>query len=187
MLAASASLVSGPVAMIVNSPGIDFGNLFAADLDARMRFDRAGDFLRERDAIHRQRLTSGNARLFRRAKQQRIEAAQLFLEQPGCRWMLIALQRIAADQFGQAVGLVGVGRAHGPHFVERDIDAALRELPCGFGAGEASADYCDVRLHSATANQVLVLDYSRVYRHRAWRVPAGAPRSSWLPCDRCRR
>ena len=60
--------------------------------------------------------------------------------------MLIALQRIAADEFGQAVGLMRVGRAHRPHLVKRDVDAALRQLPGRFRAGKAAADHCDVRL-----------------------------------------
>ena len=45
MLAASASLVSGPVATIVSSLRIDFADLFAPDLDARMRFDGARSLL----------------------------------------------------------------------------------------------------------------------------------------------
>ena len=109
-------------------------------------------FRGESDAIHRKRLAAGHARFLRRPQQQRIEPPQFFLEQPRSRRMLIALQRIAADQLGQAVGLMRIGGAHRPHFVERDVDAALRELPGGFRARKASADHCDVRF----ANPILV-------------------------------
>jgi hypothetical protein len=59
--------------------------------------------------------------------------------------VLIALQRIAADEFGQAVGLVRVGGANRAHFIKRDADAAFGELPGRFCAGEATADYCNLR------------------------------------------
>ena len=55
--------------------------------------------------------------------------------------MLIAFQRIAADQFGETVGLMRVRGAHGAHFVKCYVDAALGELPCRFRAGEAASDY----------------------------------------------
>jgi hypothetical protein len=55
--------------------------------------------------------------------------------------MLVAFQRVAADQFGETVSLMRVGRADWPHFVKRDLDAALGELPCCFRAGQAASDY----------------------------------------------
>jgi hypothetical protein len=57
--------------------------------------------------------------------------------------MLIALKRIAADKFGEAVGLMGVGGADRTHLVQDDVDPALRQLPRGFGAGKATADDYD--------------------------------------------
>ena len=58
--------------------------------------------------------------------------------------MAVALERVAADEFGEAVGLVRVRGADRAHFVESYVEAALGELPCGFGSGEASADDGDV-------------------------------------------
>ena len=60
--------------------------------------------------------------------------------------MLVAFQRIAADEFGEAVGLMGVGGAHRAHFVEDNADAAVSQLPCGFGTGEAAAGDYDAGL-----------------------------------------
>ena len=53
--------------------------------------------------------------------------------------MLIAFEGIAADEFGETVGLVRVRGADRTHFVEDDIDASLGKLPGGFGAGETAS------------------------------------------------
>lgn len=55
--------------------------------------------------------------------------------------MLIAFERIAADQFGETVGLMRVGRADRAHFVKHDLDATFGELPGRFRTGQAAADY----------------------------------------------
>lgn len=60
--------------------------------------------------------------------------------------MPIALERIAADQFGKAVGLVCVGGMNRAHFTESDVEVPLRQLPGGFGSGETAADDGDVAL-----------------------------------------
>jgi hypothetical protein len=54
--------------------------------------------------------------------------------------VLIAFQRIAADQLGEAVCLVCISGPERPHLVQGDIDATLRELPGGFGTGKTCAD-----------------------------------------------
>jgi hypothetical protein len=59
--------------------------------------------------------------------------------------VLIALQRITADEFGKTVGLMRIGSPNGAHLMERDIHAAPGELPRGFGARKPSADNCDTR------------------------------------------
>ncbi len=58
--------------------------------------------------------------------------------------MLIAFERIAADQLGKAVGLMRIGRTHWAHFVKRDLYATLGKLPGRFSAGEAAPDYCNL-------------------------------------------
>lgn len=56
--------------------------------------------------------------------------------------MLIALERIAAHQLGQTIGLVRVGSANRAHLIKHHVDAPLRQLPRGFGTGKtASCDY----------------------------------------------
>ncbi len=66
--------------------------------------------------------------------------------------MLIALKRIAADEFGKAVGLVRVRGAHGAHFAERDINTAFGNLPGRFGAGESSSEDLDAWLQVSVCN-----------------------------------
>ena len=53
--------------------------------------------------------------------------------------MLIALERIAANEFRKPVGLMRIRGADGAHFMQDDVDAALGQLPCGFGAGQSAA------------------------------------------------
>src|SRR5690606_16417535 len=43
-------------------------------------------------------------------------------------------------ELGQAVRLVGIGAAQGPHLMDDRRDAGLRQLPGGFGAGQSAAD-----------------------------------------------
>jgi hypothetical protein len=52
----------------------------------------------------------------------------------------IALEGIAADEFGEAVGLVRVGGLNGAHFVEGDRDAAFGQLPGGLRSGESATN-----------------------------------------------
>ena len=48
------------------------------------------------------------------------------------------LEGVAADQLGEAIGLVRGRHADGPHFVQGDADAALGQRPGGLAAGEAA-------------------------------------------------
>lgn len=53
--------------------------------------------------------------------------------------MLIGFQRIAAHQFGEAIGLVRRRRMHGPHLPKNDAISGLCDLQRCFGTGESSA------------------------------------------------
>jgi hypothetical protein len=53
---------------------------------------------------------------------------------------VVGTKGIGADEFGETVGLVGVGPAHAAHFVQDHGDAGLRGLPGSFAAGKAAAD-----------------------------------------------
>ena len=48
---------------------------------------------------------------------------------------------VAADELGEAIGLMGRRHPDGAHLVQRHADAALSERPGGFAAGEAAADH----------------------------------------------
>ena len=53
---------------------------------------------------------------------------------------VVGSERVGADELGQAVGLVGVGAAHGAHFMQDNGNASLGDLPGGFGTGETATD-----------------------------------------------
>ena len=75
---------------------------------------------------------------------QRVHAPHLAMDQAdgiGCR--LVRPEGIGTDEFGQLVGLVGIGAAHGAHLVQDDGNADAGDLPGGFGPGEAAADNVD--------------------------------------------
>ena len=137
---ASASLVSGPVAMTtMASSGIAVtssrrSSMRGSDADGR------GDFGGEDLAVHRERVAARHARLAGRFEQQRIEPAQFFLEQPRRRVLLFGFERIAAHQFRQPVGLVRRRTPYRTHLVQHHVAAAPRHLPGRFGAREPAAD-----------------------------------------------
>src|SRR5208282_859264 len=96
--------------------------------------------------------------------QQRTRAPHFFLQQPGGGVLTLRLQRIRADQFREAVRLVRRSRAHRPHFVELDGDAAPGTLPCRFRSRQASPDdsyffHCTqvfIRLRRASPNLFII-------------------------------
>jgi hypothetical protein len=61
----------------------------------------------------------------------------------GIVFRVIGAEGVGTDQLGKAVGLVCIGAAHRPHFVQDDRQAAPGDLPGGFGAGQAAADDVD--------------------------------------------
>ena len=132
--------------MAMPSSGTDAPSL-AAQFDERLGFDGGGDFGGEDVAIHGERVAAGYARLLCGGEQQRIQAAQFLFEQPGRGGFLLRFQRIAAHQFGQPVGLVRRRAARGTHFVERDAQAAARDLPGGFRARQSAAEDVNGRRH----------------------------------------
>ena len=62
--------------------------------------------------------------------------------------MLVALERVAADQLGETIGLVSVRGPDRPHLVEDDADAAFSELKCGFGSSDTSSDDGDLAVQA---------------------------------------
>ena len=89
--------------------------------------------------------------------------------------MLIALEGVTADEFGEAVGLMR-GRAEDrAHFVESDRDAALGELESGFGAGETAADNMDTHQYPIIAAHGVLKRRSRT----KWRISTGHNARPW--------
>ena len=115
-------------------------DFLAPDFDARMRRDGARDFRREYIAVHRERMAAGNARLRGRPQHQRSHASQFLFQQPWRGVFLLGLQRIAAHQFRETIGLVCRRGPHRTHFVQHDRESGFGNLPGGFGARESSAD-----------------------------------------------
>ena len=67
--------------------------------------------------------------------------------------VVIRAEAVRADEFGQAVGLMG--RRHfaaAAHFRQAHLEAAPGKLPGGFASGEAAADYVDIMGHRARPN-----------------------------------
>ena len=78
-----------------------------------------------------------------RPQQQRAEPPHLLLQQPGRGVHLFALERIAANQFAQGIGLMRRGALSGTHFVQHDPRARFRRLKRRFAAGETGANNVD--------------------------------------------
>jgi len=53
---------------------------------------------------------------------------------------VVGAEGIGADEFGKAVGAVGLGHSVRPHLVQHHTDSGIGDLPGGFRAGEARAD-----------------------------------------------
>ena len=115
MSAASEADVSGPVAMITG-PRRRVGkrrHLLADGRDQRMRFDRRGDPAGEPLAIHGERGAGGHTRRVGDAHDERAEPAHLLFQQADRVIELVAAEGVAADELGEAVGLVHRGRTTG--------------------------------------------------------------------------
>ena len=184
MSADSASDVSGPVATITgialaSNRGIDV-DLFADDRDERMPRDRVGDGLREPLAIDGQRGAGRHAARFGRAHDERAETPHLFLQQADGVIELVAAERIAADELGEAIGLVDGGGTDRPHLVERDRHAAATP-PATPPREPASPPPTIVTPMSLVAHSTLpIREVPRIARSRSPRCCRGAAgRASW--------
>ena len=142
MSAESESDVSGPVAMITG-PSSDRGNpwdLFAHERDARMRRDRIRHAAEKPLAIDGERGAGRHAGRVGGAHDDRAEPPHLLLQQTDRVIEFVAAKGIAADEFGELIGLVDRGGAHRPHLVNGDRHTAFGRLPRGFAARQTAAD-----------------------------------------------
>ena len=117
------------------------GDLAAFHGDERVSGDRLGHRASEAVAVHRQRAARRHLVRVGATQDQRTAAPHLLVQQPD-RVVLrvVRPEGVGADQLGELVGAVRLGRADRPHLVQHDGNAALDELPRGFGPGEAAAD-----------------------------------------------
>ena len=74
---------------------------------------------------------------------QRAETPHLFFQKADCVVQLVAAEGVAADQFGEPIGLVNRRLADRPHFVERNGNAPRGRLPSCLRARQPAANDAD--------------------------------------------
>ncbi len=120
MSADSASDVSGPVAS-TTGPSSFAGMRVTSSrrtVTSGCELMRCRHLGGEPFAVHRQRRTSGHARDVGRAHDERPEPPHLFFQKTDSVIELVTAEGVAADQFGEAVGVVHGCRPHRPHLVQ---------------------------------------------------------------------
>ncbi len=119
-------------------------DLLAADLDIGMGLERGGHGIGKGVAVDGQRAAGGQAGGIGALQDQRAGAAHLFMEEAdGVVLEIVGAQGIGAHQFGQPLGLMGVGAAHRAHLVQHHGNAGLRRRPGGFRPRQPAADDVD--------------------------------------------
>ena len=116
------------------------GRLFPRDRDLGMGAHPPLHVVGEGDAVHGERGAARHARGVRRLEHQAPEAPHLGLEQAVRAGELHRLEGIAADELGEAIGLMRRRHADRAHLAQRDRDAALGQRPGGLAAGEPASD-----------------------------------------------
>ena len=109
-----------------------------------MRFEPGGDGIGKAVAVDGERAAGRHLVGVAGRHDQRAGKPHLGMQQADRIALgVVRAEGVGADEFGEAVGLVGVGAAHRAHFVQDDRHAGLGRLPGGFRAGEAAADDVD--------------------------------------------
>ena len=100
-----------------------------------MGCERRGDGVGEALAVDGKRAAGRHLMAVGHAHDQRAGAAHLLMQEAdGIGLAIVGAEGIGADEFGEPVGLVRLGAAHGPHLVEDDGNAAPGRLPGGFAS-----------------------------------------------------
>ncbi len=130
----------------VGGEGVD---PLAHDRDVGMIFQRALHFLREDVAVHGHGRSGRHACNFARAHDERIQISHLVMQQAdGILLVIVGAEGIGAHEFGETIRLVSVRRFAGSaHFRQAYLEAAPRQLPRRFAAGETAADDMDIVCH----------------------------------------
>ena len=131
-------------------------------------------------------MTGGNLDLVGDANEQAAQAAQLLLEQERGSPRQVRLERVAAHQLSQPIGLVRRSLRDRPHFVKTHAQAAARDLPGSFRSGQTSTNHGDLRCHSRFQNDKYILNLNADGADkfsRQWERAAG---SSFCPLPAAR-
>ena len=83
--------------MVENRPFLDF---LTPEFDQRFGLNGAGDGVREQFPVHSEGLAARDAGLIGGAQEERVQSAQFPLQQPWGGVLLLALERVGADEFG---------------------------------------------------------------------------------------
>ena len=122
--------------------GRSVADLFAADLDQRLAFERFTNGGGKPVAVDCERAAGGQLVLVRRAHDQRGQPSHLRVQKAdGARLRIVGAERVGTHQLRKSGGLVHRGRADRPHFVQHRGHAAARDLPGRLRASEAAADH----------------------------------------------
>src|SRR5262249_12692393 len=105
-----------------------------------MLLQRRGDRVGETLAVDGEGRAGGHPGRVGGAHDERSEPTHLLLQQPDRVIELVAAERVAADELCELVRLVHGSRPQRAHLVQRHGYTSRRDLPRGFGAGEAAAD-----------------------------------------------
>ncbi len=120
------------------------GHLAAFDGHERLGFQRGLNGGGKAVAIDRQRAAGRHLVLVGRAQDQGVQPPHLLVQQAdGVGLGIVGAEGVGADQFGQPVGLVRLGRSQRPHLVQHDGQSPAGDLPSGLAAGETAADDVD--------------------------------------------
>ena len=100
----------------------------------------AGHAFGEMLPVNRQRLARGKAILVGTGDYNRVQEAHLRLQESRGVGEQIGLQRVAADEFGQAAGLVDGSLLRWAHLVEANGYSGPGGMPCGLRPRQTSTD-----------------------------------------------
>ena len=108
------------------------------------------DFPGEYVAVDGQRRAAGYARQVGARQQEAAKRPQLGLEQAVRVGEIDGLEGVAADELTEPIGAMRRCRHRRTHFVQRYLNAALRQRPGSLRAGETAAD--DGGVHASAAS-----------------------------------
>ena len=137
----------------------NFRSFFLNDLNHRVAADFFGNVFCKALAIHSERAAGCDAVAIRTLQNQRIQPAQLLLEQADRVRQLIAAQGVGAHQLRKIRRHVRRGVFLRLHLDQADRDAALRKLPRAFASGESRPD------DGYGCHSIPPFEISKKYRH----------------------